>query len=403
MRRATLLAFLPSALCLLAASPPPAKAAGAIDWKTDFAAALREAQTSGRPLMVKFTTKTCRVCAEVNPRFQNPDVVSRAGAYVCVALDAEKETKLALSMEPPVKDVPDVRFLAPNRQPLARLGGPMKVEDITKTLDEVLQKYQRARIDALKGQIGEMIKKNNYRYAYIYSSSTLARKKELGLTDKDVAEIEKVLLGLQNMAQKILEVAKELEGKGDVQRAVTQYYMLTFAFPDHPVAKDARAALDRLKADPARGAEVTALVNEADAQALYLFGEQQEKEKRYLLAQRSYGDSVKRAPNSDWGKKAGDALSRMSADPAIQEVVKKENEIMPRMWAEEALAAERKGDRAEAERMWKAILAEFPTHPMAATARAKLGSRPAPTPKSNGSQGPPGAVQGGEREKKAAP
>ena len=403
MRRAASVVLSLFAISLLGAGAPPASQ-GSIDWKTNFSAALQEAQSSGRPLMVKFTTKTCRVCGEVNPRFQNPEVVSRAAGFICVAIDPTQETKLALSMNPPVKDVPDVRFLSPNQQPLARLGGPMKVDDITKTLDEVLQKYRRDRVDALKGQIAMMLSKKNYRYAYIYSTAALGRKTELGLTAADISEIEKVVLALQGVAKNVLANAKQAEEKGDFKGATTQYYMLTFAFPDDPVAKEARAALDRLRNDAAHGAEATKLVNEADAQALCLFGEQQEKEKRYLLAQRSYGDAVKRAPESDWGKKAGAALSRMSTDPAIQEVVKRESELMPRMWAEQALAAERKGDRAEAERMWKAILTEFPAHPMAATARAKLDGKSSAPPKgSGGTQGPPGTVQGAVRETKANP
>lgn len=73
--------------------------AGGLVWREDFSAAMREAQTSKRPLLVDFSASWCGACGELDRHtFSHPDVVREGQRFITVRVDLS-----------PGKDTPEKR------------------------------------------------------------------------------------------------------------------------------------------------------------------------------------------------------------------------------------------------------------------------------------------------------
>lgn len=386
-----------AAAVLLAAADPEPKAPPAIVWEHDLQASLRAARATGRPVLVKFHKTTCPVCRKVEGELKDPRVASRALAFINVEIDVDKDPGLAnraqtfvevqsgLDRDPKAGPervgVPDLRILAPDGAPLGRLGGPVTAEQIAKFQDETLGALKEARRKAILVEVSDLFGKKNFAATLQVTRSALARKEEIGFAPDEAAALEKTLSILDAIAKKLVENGRRLEGEKKPLDAAQSYYMVAFAFEGLAPAREARERLDGLLKDAESGPDVRRMIQGAEARGFYEGGERQEKEKRFLLAKRYYGDVLAKFPGSEWAKKAGDALARMDGDAGVQAAMHREADQLTADWGTRAAEAAAHGDRAEAERLWKALVQEFPDHPASDGARKALGLPPRPAPR----------------------
>ena len=118
-----------------------ARAAGnAIVWGHDEAAALREAQASGKPVIIDFTAEWCAACHEMERlTYTDPAVVAAAEDFVTVMLDCTKSDDpaiVALQQKYGVKGLPAVVLLSSTGQILQQTQGFVDAPDFKKVMDD---------------------------------------------------------------------------------------------------------------------------------------------------------------------------------------------------------------------------------------------------------------------------
>ena len=122
-----------------AAPSPPA-----IKWEKNFDAALREAKSTGKPVLVDFWAEWCAWCSRLDrSTYVDPWVVRKAQAFVAVKIDTEgsrKEQQIAERYQ--VRTLPTIVFLSPEGRQLLRVNfqGPGQFPH---TLDAALDVAQR--------------------------------------------------------------------------------------------------------------------------------------------------------------------------------------------------------------------------------------------------------------------
>jgi thioredoxin-related protein len=93
----------------------PVKGAYAINWKSDFDAAMAEAKSSGKPLMVDFYTEWCTWCKKLEAdTYTDNDVAELSNQFVCAKIDADKNRALVVKYM--VRGYPTILFLNPDGQ-----------------------------------------------------------------------------------------------------------------------------------------------------------------------------------------------------------------------------------------------------------------------------------------------
>lgn len=139
-------------LSLLIITTPPAIRAEGLTWKSDFAAAVRTAKQTKRPVLVYFTTSWCGYC-RVMERETFPDaaVGAQSARYIPVKLDAEKEGK-ELAKRFGVASFPNFLFLDGQEKLIAQFEGFLTAKEFVARIDQILDHGSiRAKIDrALK-------------------------------------------------------------------------------------------------------------------------------------------------------------------------------------------------------------------------------------------------------------
>lgn len=109
--------FLAVAACLLHSA-----SAYAISWKFDMVAALQEAKSSGKPVMVDFYTEWCGWCKKLDSdTYTNSNVQKLAEKFICVKVDAEKTPEIAARYG--VSGYPTIVFLNSSGTPVERIVG----------------------------------------------------------------------------------------------------------------------------------------------------------------------------------------------------------------------------------------------------------------------------------------
>jgi thioredoxin-related protein len=75
-------------------------AAQDVRWRTDYAAARKEASDSGKPLLLDFGTEACFYCKKLDATtFRDPKVAKLLNErFVAVKIDAQKEERLATAL-----------------------------------------------------------------------------------------------------------------------------------------------------------------------------------------------------------------------------------------------------------------------------------------------------------------
>ncbi|UCF67304.1 MAG: thioredoxin family protein [Acidobacteriota bacterium] len=117
----------------LAGNAPEGKG---IAWIEDWGAALEQARTSNKLLMVDFYTSWCTFCKNLdNEAFVDPRVVALSKDFVCTKLDADVAKAAAMRYEP--DGYPTIVFGSSSGDEIIRISGYRTTEEIFKVMKTV--------------------------------------------------------------------------------------------------------------------------------------------------------------------------------------------------------------------------------------------------------------------------
>lgn len=115
--------------------PAETSAHSDIVWRRDLDAARREAQQTGKPILVEFFSTWCAACKRMDEQtFADPKVLKEMGQWIPVKMDVDQHPDLAASYR--VNGVPTLVFLDPDVRLITTLvgfTGPDEVLDLMKS------------------------------------------------------------------------------------------------------------------------------------------------------------------------------------------------------------------------------------------------------------------------------
>jgi thioredoxin-related protein len=131
---------LAATLVFAAALTAPKLEAQEVHWRTDYAAARKEATDCGRPLLFDFGTEQCVWCRKLDiTTFRDPAVARLiTDKFVPVKIDARAEAWLTEALR--VRCFPTLFLAAPDGIILASREGYVDAAAMTRLLEESLQK-----------------------------------------------------------------------------------------------------------------------------------------------------------------------------------------------------------------------------------------------------------------------
>jgi len=126
-----------AAAIVLGSAPAAAEAgAGLIPWSHDPEQAFTTARETGRPVLVNFHADWCAPCHVMDAEtFGNADVVERAGSFVVLKVDADRNEALADRYE--VTLLPTTFVLTPTGKPVITMRGVVGAADMVELLGVV--------------------------------------------------------------------------------------------------------------------------------------------------------------------------------------------------------------------------------------------------------------------------
>ncbi|MEK6236479.1 MAG: thioredoxin family protein, partial [Planctomycetales bacterium] len=103
-----------------------------------YAEGFRIAQEEGKPMLLFFTAEWCRYChLMLEDAFVQEEVVSLSKRFVCVWVDADRETEVCETFE--VDGYPTVQFLSPRGTVLNRVVGKRGAAEFLPEMQAALQ------------------------------------------------------------------------------------------------------------------------------------------------------------------------------------------------------------------------------------------------------------------------
>ena len=109
----------------------------AIDWKYNFEDALKLAKSQHKPIMVDFYTDWCGWCKKLDSdTYSDPKVRAAAEKFVCVKIDAEKESALARKYG--VAGFPTIIFLDRDGNLISRITGYLPPDQFLANIKKIL-------------------------------------------------------------------------------------------------------------------------------------------------------------------------------------------------------------------------------------------------------------------------
>jgi thioredoxin-like negative regulator of GroEL len=136
-----MIAALPVVALLLApaaGAKPAAQAPKSIRWESSFAAAVRKAKATKKPILIDFWAEWCGYCHQLDrTTYKHPDVVRLAQDFVSVKVNTEgSEAEVGVAVSYLVRSLPTMVFLSPEGRPFMRLNGFVPGVPFAKALGE---------------------------------------------------------------------------------------------------------------------------------------------------------------------------------------------------------------------------------------------------------------------------
>lgn len=107
-----------------------------------YEAGVAEARRQRRPVLIVFTAQWCEYCQQMlEESFRDPAVVSISDQFVCVMVDADRESLICSEFR--VRAYPTVQFLSPRGVPLNRTTGMQPGQTLYLEMQAALQAVAR--------------------------------------------------------------------------------------------------------------------------------------------------------------------------------------------------------------------------------------------------------------------
>lgn len=105
---------------------------------TDYREGLERALAEKRPVLLFFTAKWCRFCAQMEQEaLRDPRVVRLSEEFVCVSVDADEAPELCVEFG--VRAYPTVQFILPDGGRVTRVVGRNSPEELAGHMQSVLR------------------------------------------------------------------------------------------------------------------------------------------------------------------------------------------------------------------------------------------------------------------------
>ncbi|HEY8505349.1 MAG TPA: DUF255 domain-containing protein, partial [Gemmataceae bacterium] len=231
---------------LLGALAAPARAGEAVQWRTDYNAARKEATAKARPIFLDIGTEECFHCRRLDAStFQDPQIVELLNReFVPLKMDGNREPALVEALR--IQVYPTLVVAAPDGKILSLIEGYMEAGRLrehlqralaTGTPDWMARDYQEAAKSLAKGD-------------YARAVSLLKGIVEDGKDRPVQAKARQVLEDIEQQAAGRLARARDLESRGQGLEAMDTLTDLLRRYPGTQAANDGARLLTRIGERP---------------------------------------------------------------------------------------------------------------------------------------------------------
>lgn len=225
-RALTRLVYSCAALCLLSLSLTAARAEE-IQWRHDYDAARKEAESKKRPLLLDFGTENCYWCKQLDARtFRDPAVAQLVNErFIPLRIDAQATPVLTEKLH--IQNFPTLVFASADGHILGFKEGFLEAPELLERLQKLLQPpapdwMARDYQEALRA-----ISNSDFTRALTLLKNVV----EDGKTRPVQVRARKLLADLEQQAAARYEQARQLAEKGEVAEAVKSMRDLVASYP----------------------------------------------------------------------------------------------------------------------------------------------------------------------------
>ena len=119
-----------------------AEVTGDLEWLTSFDQALQLAQQKSKPVMIDFYADWCGWCKRLDSdTYVHKDVVSKAGGFVSLKIDADVERELSSKYR--IAGLPTILFLDHTGKEIHRVVGYRQADKFVEEMEVALVAYRK--------------------------------------------------------------------------------------------------------------------------------------------------------------------------------------------------------------------------------------------------------------------
>jgi thioredoxin-related protein len=335
LRRSFLLLLVLVGICNLSAGDP------AIQWRTDYNAARKEALEKGKPLFLDFGTEECYHCRRLDQlTLRDARVIQMLNEnFIPLKINANREPALTQALK--IQAYPTLIFAGTEGKILGVVEG---FQDAPKLLEHLTRAASTSAPDWMARDYQESVKAiNTAEYA---RAVTLLRSIIEDGKDRPIQEKSKQLLyDLEQQALTRLTRVKTLHDRGQSLEAIDLLTDLLKRYPGTVAANDGSKWLTILAERP----EVRALQTNRRAEELLVLAKEDFKSNRFLACLDNCEVILSTYKDSPSAKEASQLMSEVKDNPErMTKVCTAMNDRMAQMYLTLAETLEKKGKAEEA-------------------------------------------------------
>ena len=216
-----------AAVSLVAVSS--AKADG-IAWQTDMQAAAKQAQVTGKPMLIQFTASWCHYCRKMKATTYADSKVSAyvTANFVPVMLDADKHGEIVKKLR--LRGLPATVIVAPDLVILGKLNGYQNATKLTTELGKALKMRQKVAAVAYAKPAGAPVAaKTSQKQAGPPRTVAPSRKPAATARVQPVKQTREVPIAFGGLSLVSLRESRELKSGTSEFRTTHDGYALYFA------------------------------------------------------------------------------------------------------------------------------------------------------------------------------